>query len=191
MQFIFTEVRGPSPTGIELGEIFLYDADNVAIGVLQSYQLNCFGRCSEANPAANLIDGFVSKVWYDNAGFGCGEEVCSGVAYVTLQLPHPMTIASYRLYTGQGDPANDPIAWRFGILRDSGDFEELSYVQVGAHPSSLYFPRFWEACRRIFFELPLSARRRACERRAAVASWQVALAAAKFAGLWTETSTLE
>ena len=133
MQFIFTEVRGPSPTGIELGEIFLYDADNVAIGVLQSYQLNCFGKCSETNPAANLIDGKVSNFWYDNAGFGCGKEVCSGVAYVTLELPHPMAIARYRLYTGQGDPANDPIAWRFGILRESGDFEELSYMQADMH----------------------------------------------------------
>ena len=34
------------------------------------------------------------------------------------------------------------------------------------------------------------APRRACERRAAVASWQVALAAAKFAGLWILDSTL-
>ena len=33
-------------------------------------------------------------------------------------------------------------------------------------------------------------RRRACERRAAVASWQVALAAAKFAGLWILDWTL-
>ena len=133
MQFIFNQVRGPNPTGIELGEIFLYDTDNVAIGVLQSYQLNCFGRCSEANPAANLIDGKVSQVWYDNAGFGCGEEVCSGVAYVTLELPRPMAIAYYSLFTGQGDPANDPIAWRFGILRQSGDFEELSDIQPDMH----------------------------------------------------------
>ena len=133
MQFILTEVRGPSPTGIELGEIVLFDADNVEIEVLQSYQLNCFGLCSEANPAANLIDGKVSEVWYDNAGFGCGEEVCSGVAYITLELPHPMAISGYRLYTGQGDIANDPVAWRFGILRASGDFEELSYVQRDMH----------------------------------------------------------
>ena len=134
MQCIFTEVRGPSPTGIELGEIFLYDANNnTPVTALQSYQLNCFGKCSEQDPAANLIDGAISRVWYDNAGFGCGEEVCNGVAYITLELPRPEVISSYRLYTGQGDPANDPIAWRFGILRASGEFVELSYMQADMH----------------------------------------------------------
>ena len=43
-----------------------------------------------------------------------------------------------------------------------------------------YFPAFCVGC----------APRRACERRAAAASRQVALAAAKFAGLWILDSTL-
>ena len=133
MQFIFTEVRGPNPTGIELGEIVLYGMDMKPVNALQSYQLNCFGRCSALNPASNLIDGMIEEVWYDNAGFGCGEEVCNGVAYVTIDLPRPEPISYYRLYTGQGDPTNDPTAWRFGILQPSGEFVELSYMQSDMH----------------------------------------------------------
>ena len=60
--------------------------------------------------AHRVIDGMIEEVWYDNANFGCGEEVCNGVAYVTIDLPRPEVISYYRLYTGQGDPTNDPLS---------------------------------------------------------------------------------
>lgn len=143
MQFQFTSVRGANSTGIELGEIFLYgvdtkDADGVVtqgqqLNILNSYHINCYGECSETKPASNLIDGRISSVWYDNGGFGCGQEACSGDAKVTLVLPHPIVLGSYRLYTGQGNPANDPTAWRFGILRDDGEFQEISAYTDDMH----------------------------------------------------------
>ena len=103
------------------------------VTALQSQQTNCFSNCPALDTAPNLIDGLVSSVWHDDAGFGCGEEVCNGVAYVTLELPRPEIISSYLLYTGQGGPTNDPVAWRFGILRASGEFVELSYMQADMH----------------------------------------------------------
>ena len=130
-QFNFTEVRGHlgDYDAIQLSEVVLYGADGTVIsGATASQPANLSDySLNEHELPDNLVDGLVTggAVWTD-ASF-----VANGHSVLRLQLPQPMHVAEYQLFTNKNALKRDPVSWLFGIWRGAldatqGDFEVLS-----------------------------------------------------------------
>merc|ERR1719272_2747213 len=130
-QFKFTEVRGHlgDYDAIQLSEVVLYGADGAVISGTTASQPANFSDYSlnKHELPDNLVDGLLASgaVWTDASLIGNGHSV------LRLQLPQPMHVVAYQLFTNKNALKRDPVSWLFGIWRGAldatqGEFEVLS-----------------------------------------------------------------
>jgi hypothetical protein len=114
---------------IQLSGVVLYGADGAVINgttASQPANLSDYSLNKHELPV-NLVDGLLAggAVWTDASLVGNGHSI------LRLQLPQPMHVAEYQLFTNKNALKRDPVSWLFGIWRGAldatqGEFEVLS-----------------------------------------------------------------
>jgi len=126
-EFIFTGVRGKFTDGVQLAEVYLYDADgdNLTVAIASNpggdQSLNLFQTANKA------VDGILENRWLDTSILKPDGSCCDS-ATLQLTLSEAASVGSYRFVAAKSTEKRDPISWRFGYRDGSDNFVLLSEV---------------------------------------------------------------